>query len=59
YLVSQIGMPITEPQMVHVKVRSHLPIKAAEEKCMTIIKRHLDRTPQLWTGILERHYSLF
>lgn len=59
YLVSQIGMPVTEPQMVHVKIRSHLPVKAAEEKCMTIIKRHLARTPQLWTGILERHYSLF
>lgn len=59
YLVSQIGMPVTEPQMVHVKIRSHLPVKAAEEKCMTIIKRHLARTPQLWAGILERHYSLF
>lgn len=59
YLVSQIGMPITEPQLVHVKIRSNLPKKAAEEKCMTIIKRHLGRTPQLWIGILENRYSLF
>lgn len=59
YLVSQIGMPITEPQLVHVKVCSRLPKRAVEEKCMTIIKRQLDQTPQLWVGILERHYSLF
>lgn len=59
YLVSQIGMPITEPQLVHVKIRSHLPKKAVEEKCMTIIKKHLGQTPQLWSGILECRYTLF
>lgn len=59
YLVSQIGMPITEPQIVHLKIRSNLPEKAAEEKCRDIIKKHLSQMPQLWTGILERHYSLF
>jgi len=59
YLVSQIGMPITEPQTVHVKIHSSLAKKTAEEKCMGIIKKHLSQMPQLWTGILERRYSLF
>lgn len=59
YLVSQIGIPITEPQMIHVKIRSNLEKKVAEEKCRDIIKKHLGQMPQLWTGILERHYSLF
>lgn len=59
YLVSQIGIPITEPQMIHVKIRSSLEKKVAEEKCRDIIKKHLGQMPQLWTGILERHYSLF
>ena len=59
YLVSQIGKPITEPQTVHVKIHSSLAKKAAEEECMVIIKKHLSQMPQLWTGILERRYSLF
>jgi S-adenosylmethionine synthetase len=59
YLVSQIGMPITEPQLVHVKIHSSLAKKAVEEKCMGIIKKHLGQMPQLWTGILERRYLLF
>ncbi|HHT9130294.1 MAG TPA: methionine adenosyltransferase [Candidatus Brocadiaceae bacterium] len=59
YLVSQIGAPITEPQMVHVKVHSSLAKKILEERCRNIIKKYLDQIPQLWTGILERRYSLF
>lgn len=59
YLVSQIGTPITEPQIVHVKIRSNPGKKVLEEKCRTTIKKHLGQMPQLWTGILERHYSLF
>ena len=59
YLVSQIGKPITEPQTVHVKIHSSLAKKAMEEKCMGIIKKHLSQMPQLWTGILEKRYSLF
>ena len=59
YLVSQIGKPITEPQLVHVKIHSSFANKTAEEKCMGIIKKHLCQIPQLWTGILEKRYSLF
>ncbi|MFN3531146.1 MAG: methionine adenosyltransferase [Candidatus Brocadia sp.] len=59
YLVSQIGKPITEPQLLHIKIHSSLDQKALEEKCSGIIKKHLNQMPQLWTGILERRYSLF
>ena len=59
YLVSQIGMPITEPQILHVKIHSSLAKKVIKEKCVGIIKKHLNQMPQLWTGILERQYSLF
>lgn len=59
YLVSQIGMPITEPQILHIKIHSGLDQKVLEEKCMGIIQKHLNQMPQLWTGILERRYSLF
>ncbi|MEP9410597.1 MAG: methionine adenosyltransferase [Candidatus Brocadia sp.] len=59
YMVSQIGMPITEPQILHIKIHSGLDQKVLEEKCMGIIQKHLNQMPQLWTGILERRYSLF
>lgn len=59
YLVSQIGKPITEPQIVHVKAHSNLAKKTLEGRCMDIIKKHLNQMPQLWTGILEKRYSLF
>jgi len=44
---------------VHVKIHSSLAKKAMEEKCMGIIKKHFSQMPQLWTGILEKRYSLF
>lgn len=59
YLVSQIGVPVTEPQILHAKIHSRLAKKTVEERCRDIIKRHLDQIPQLCTGILERRYSLF
>lgn len=59
YLVSKIGTPITEPQIVHVKILSGLSKKAVEERCSVIIQKHLKQIPQLWTGILEKRYSLF
>lgn len=59
YLVSQIGVPITEPRIVHVKVHSNLAKKVVKERCNGIIEKHLSQMPQLWPGILERSYSLF
>jgi len=59
YLVSKIGAPITEPQMAHIKIRSHLAEKTLQKKCMDVTQRHLSQMPQLWTEILERRYTLF
>lgn len=59
YLVSQIGIPITEPQIIHVRVHSDLAQETLEEKCRDIVQRHISQMPQLWFGILERQYSLF
>ncbi|MGQ3685971.1 MAG: methionine adenosyltransferase [Candidatus Loosdrechtia sp.] len=59
YMVSQIGAPVTEPQIIHVKAHSDLSGEIIQEICMGIIKKHLDQIPVLWTGILEKRYSLF
>lgn len=59
YLVSQIGIPITEPQIIHVKIRSNLEKEIIEEKCRKVIQKHLGQIPRLWAGILEKRYSLY
>ncbi|MEB2309697.1 MAG: methionine adenosyltransferase [Candidatus Brocadiaceae bacterium] len=59
YLVSQIGIPITEPQIIHVKIRSNLEKEIIEERCRKIIQKHLGQIPRLWAGILEKRYSLY
>ncbi len=58
-LVSRIGAPITEPQIVHARVHSSLSQKALEKTCRDIITRRLHQIPKLWVGIMERRYSLF
>ncbi len=59
YLVSQIGKPITEPQIAHIKAHSHLSENRVKERCQGVIEKHLSQIPQLWRDILERRYSLF
>ena len=59
YLVSQIGTPITEPQIAHVKAHSRLAENSVKERCKGVIEKHLSQIPQLWRDILERRYSLF
>ncbi|MDR4507369.1 MAG: methionine adenosyltransferase [Candidatus Brocadiaceae bacterium] len=59
FLVSQIGMPITNPKIVHVRVQSCLEEKALKKVCDEIISIHLKQINQLWTEIVNRHYTLF
>lgn len=59
YLVSQIGKPITEPQIVHIKIHSSLTKESLEDICTNIAKKHLRLIPQLWESILEQRFTLF
>jgi len=59
YLVSQIGKPITEPQVCDVKLRTYKDIKGIDEKVRKIAQQELDKLPETWKKFLKRHFSVF
>ena len=50
YLVSQIGHPVNEPQLIEVQVRTREPgsLEALRPKVESIVQAHLDRIGSLW-----------
>ncbi len=58
YIVSQIGKPINEPQVLDVSVRTKKDIKAIEELVRKIAKEELDRMPEIWKGFVEGLYPV-
>ena len=59
YLVSQIGKPITEPQVCDIKLRTNKDIKSVEEVVRKIAQEEIDKLPQTWKKFLERHFRLY
>ncbi|NPA12674.1 MAG: methionine adenosyltransferase [Aquificae bacterium] len=59
YLVSQIGKPITEPQVCDVKLRTNKDIKGIEEKVRKIAQEEIDNLPNTWQKFLERKFRLY
>jgi len=59
YLVSQIGKPITEPQVCDVKLRTNKDIKGIEEIVRKIAQEEIDKLPQTWKKFLNRHFRLY
>lgn len=58
YIVSQIGKPINEPQVLDVSVRTKKDIKAIEEVVRKIAQEELDRMPEVWKGFVEGLYPV-
>ena len=59
YLVSQIGKPITEPQVCDIKLRTNKDIKGIEEKVRKIAQEEIDKLPETWKKFLQRHFRLY
>jgi len=59
YLVSQIGKPITEPQVCDIKLRTSKDIKGIEEKVREIAQEELNNLPYTWKKFLKRHFRLY
>ncbi len=61
YLLSQIGQPITEPQLANVELilENEAQINMTKNDVEAIIEEELDRLPSLWEGILKDAYTLF
>ncbi|MGB9873701.1 MAG: methionine adenosyltransferase, partial [Hydrogenobacter sp.] len=58
YIVSQIGKPINQPQVLDVKVRTKRDIAGITEEVKKIAKEELERMPEVWKGFLEGRYSV-
>lgn len=58
-LVSQIGTPIDEPQIVHLRLRAGGPKRAAElaPRAGEVVRRHLDRIDAMWSELLTRNLA--
>jgi S-adenosylmethionine synthetase len=53
-LVSQIGRPITDPQLVDVRLGAAGPsAQALEREVAAIVRRELDRIPTMWREVLD------
>lgn len=58
-LVSRIGTPIEEPQVVHVRLRAETPGRAAElaTPAREITRHHLEGIGSLWELLLSRNIA--
>lgn len=53
-LVSQIGRPITDPQLVDVRLATAGPsAQALEREVAAIVRHELDRIPTMWREVLD------
>ncbi len=59
YLVSQIGKPITEPQVCDVKLRASCDMSKIQDKVKQIAQEEIDKLPQTWKKFLNRHFRLY
>lgn len=59
YLVSRIGMPITEPQIVDLKIRSELSDIEVKRIIEESVETELKGLPFLWKRVINREFELF
>jgi S-adenosylmethionine synthetase len=59
YLVSQIGKPITEPQVCDIKLRTNADISKLQDKIKQIAQEELDKLPNTWEKFLKRQFRLY
>lgn len=58
-LVSQIGRPITEPQVVDLKVRCELSEVEIRQAIENVVELELKGLPFLWKRVINREFELF
>lgn len=56
YIVSQIGKPINEPQVLDIKVRSKKSIEKIQEPAQKIAVEELELMPSVWQGFLKGEF---
>ncbi|MCX8164701.1 MAG: methionine adenosyltransferase [Aquificaceae bacterium] len=58
YIVSQIGKPINQPQVLDVNIRSKREIRTLEDAVRRIAQEELDSMPDVWKGFVEGLYTV-
>jgi S-adenosylmethionine synthetase len=58
YIVSQIGKPINEPQILDVKIRTKKSLSAIQELAKKIAEEELERMLNIWEDFLEGKYPV-
>ncbi len=60
FLVSRIGNPVQQPQLIQLRVRANgEPANALRQGIEEIVHRHLDGLERLWEDLLKRTIRLF
>ena len=61
YLLSQIGKPITDPQLANVELilNNEAQFNVVKNEVEAIIEEELARLPYLWENILKNYYTLY
>lgn len=59
YIVSQIGKPINEPQVIHVEVFSPELTPSMIKTAKAISEDVMKELPDIWQGFLTRSYGLY
>ncbi|MFN7065628.1 MAG: methionine adenosyltransferase [Aquificaceae bacterium] len=58
YIVSQIGKPINQPQVLDVSIRGKKDPSLLQDVIERIVKEELERMPQIWKGFVEGLYPI-
>ncbi|MDW8293728.1 MAG: methionine adenosyltransferase [Aquificaceae bacterium] len=58
YIVSQIGKPINQPQVLDVSVRSRKEFTALQDAIKKIAQEELEAMPEVWRGFVEGLYTV-
>jgi S-adenosylmethionine synthetase len=61
YLASRIGQPVKEPQLVHLRIKTHEGGRAPELESAVepIVRRHLAAIDTMWRHLLNGSLSIF
>jgi len=58
YIVSQIGKPINEPQVVDIKLHAKTGISNIKDKAYKIAEKEIVKLPQMWKKFLNREFTI-
>ena len=58
YLVSRIGSPLTEPQVLHVRSRARVTLQALRSLARKVARKHLSEITELWRDFLAEEVRL-